>query len=224
MVEEVEEVVKETTLAILPDPLCPHGQLWTPRAKHAISIDAGAAGNHWKSRINWTGVLDPASRVGVKEPVMYFNRAFPPKALQSIVDSTNRKVQIAKAEWIAKHGNSKKRFFHVVNRKKFLRFLGINLSMALHPKRGGYAAYWTQDEKDGQTCGTPGNYLERFKMSRQEFEDIRNNLSIHEYTPEQVREVSAQLFFSPNFFLNFFFLKSPLFLILVGSLDSCSAS
>ena len=183
------------------DPLCPHGQLWTPREKHAIAVDAGAAGNHFKSRISWSGMLDPSSRAGIKEPVLYFLRAFPPKALESIVFCTNRKIQQAKADYIAKHGSTKKRFFHVLNRNKFLRFLGVNLCMALHPMRGGYAAYWTKNEKDDQCCRVPGNYLERFKMSRQEFEDIRSNLTIHEYTEAQVAEVSAQLFYLlSNFF------------------------
>jgi hypothetical protein len=57
--------------------------------------------------------------------------------------------------------------------EEFILFLGITLSMALQPVRGGIDAYWTVTNDINDTIYTPGDYGKRFKMPKHRFKEIR---------------------------------------------------
>ena len=61
----------------------------------------------------------------------------------------------------------------ILKPEEFILFLGITLSMALQPIRGGIDAYWAVDNGITDTIYSPGNYGDRFKMSKQRFKFIR---------------------------------------------------
>jgi hypothetical protein len=64
---------------------------------------------------------------------------------------------------------------------EFLLFLGITLSMALQPLRGGIDAYWAVDNGTNgtnDTVYTPGNYGERFGMPKHRFKCIRKCMTM----------------------------------------------
>lgn len=60
--------------------------------------------------------------------------------------------------------------------------------MALNRTRGGIKACWATEYPENSTAEI-GNYGERFKMPRQEFEDIRTHLKLSDYTADDVRNV-----------------------------------
>ena len=63
-----------------------------------------------------------------------------------------------------------------------LRYLGIRHAMTVEHRKGGLREYWKTDADykapDIQTVRTPGNYKQRFGMSRHRFEDLESALRL----------------------------------------------
>jgi hypothetical protein len=108
-------------------------------------------------RLNWGQLL--VENEAAKE-IDFFRLLFPMRFLNDVViPLTNGKLN--------QFGLS------LLQPDEFQLFLGITLSMALQPIRGGIDAYWATDNGTNDSVYTPGNYGERFKMPKHRFKSIR---------------------------------------------------
>ena len=58
---------------------------------------------------------------------------------------------------------------------EYWRWLGIRLVMVIEPRKGGVAKFWEETPRPN-TVYLPGRFGERFRMSRQRFQDIERCL------------------------------------------------
>jgi hypothetical protein len=108
-------------------------------------------------KLNWGQLL--VDNVAATE-FDFFRLLFPMRFMNEvIIPLTNQKLNTLQQS--------------ILQPDEFLLFLGITLSMALQPIRGGIDAYWGVEKGINDTIYTPGNYGHRFKMSKHRFKCIR---------------------------------------------------
>jgi len=66
---------------------------------------------------------------------------------------------------------------------EFLKYLGIRLQGAFERNRGPFMSNWDKEETN-DTLTKPGNYGERFGMSRDRFKNLTTTLRLAEYNNE----------------------------------------
>ena len=158
------------------DPLKPHGRMW--EVKENLNIDP-AVGSKYKtpSYIAWTPheQLTPLDDRG---PMHYFLHFFPLQVVQSMLEQTNK--EMVNRGYV---GN--------VSKGELFRWMGVQLTMCIEPKRGGIESYWKSPE-DQETTYQGGNFSQRLKMSRKRYLQIRECLRFADPVGEHdVGEVSA---------------------------------
>lgn len=133
-----------------------HGRVWVDVGDITTEV-VGNTRYYGRCRLNWGNLLVDTSKI---KELSFFRLLFPMKFLnETIIPTTNIVLE---------------RFRHkTTNAPEFIKFLGITLSMALEPSRGGLDAYWYTTEAMNNTIYTHRGYTERFKMSRDRFKSLR---------------------------------------------------
>ena len=80
-----------------------------------------------------------------------------------------------------------------LSKGELFRWMGVQLTMCIEPKRGGIDSYWKSTD-DGETTYHGANFLQRLKMSRKRYLKIRECLRFTSSSGENnVGEVSTHL-------------------------------
>jgi hypothetical protein len=135
-------------VAIAPprDLRCPNGRVWRdiPSKDHEGPEHIYDA----KSRLRFRPYNE-------KTELDWFDWGFPPKNWSMMVRGTNE-ILSSKAEELTTKG-------------ELAKYLGIRLAMSVTPRRGGMHAHFETVQREG-SVRTPGNFGERFEISRARFE------------------------------------------------------
>lgn len=160
----VEEVVEDDIVGEDPleDPrLRPHGQLWEDLGE--INVDPVANQRYnLPFRLNWGQLV--VERHNPIKALTYFLLLFPMTFLFTVVIvHMNEKLREARKQ--------------ETNKAEVLRMIGLTLSMALDPTRGGVRSYWDENEDLEGTIYQKKSYATRFNMTRHRFEDLRRYMT-----------------------------------------------
>ena len=158
------------------DLLKPHGRVW--EVKENLNIDPAVDSKYKNpSHIAWTQ-LEQLTPLDDRGPMHYFLHFFPLQVVQSMLEQTNK--EMANRGYV---GN--------VSKGELFRWMGVQLTMCIEPKRGGIESYWKSPE-DQETTYHGGNFSQRLKMSRKRYLKIRECLRFTDPVGEHdVGEVSA---------------------------------
>ena len=165
------------------DPLKPHGRVW--EVKENLNIDP-AVDSKYKtpSHIAWTP-LELLTPLYDRGPMHYFLHFFPLQVVQSMLEETNKEM-------------ANRRYVGNVSKGELFRWMGVQLTMCIEPKRGGIESYWKSPE-DQENMYHGVNFSQRFKMSRKRYLKICECLRFTDPVGEHdVGEVSAYM----NHFFN----------------------
>ena len=180
--------------------LDPNGRTW--EAVDTMPIDPSLATKSTaKSQIKWPDSnfnieSSSGSRgTGHHEPLDYFLHFFPMAAVPDILTATNQVLGTLG--------------FRSLGKAELFKWLGIQLSMAAEPLRGGNDVYWKSGENE-KTCYRFGDYQRRFYMSQGRYQQIREALR---FTPAKensfVNEVFTVITVLSEFQLNKCFFQGP---------------
>eukprot|EP01031_Cornospumella_fuschlensis_P026833 gene26833-32426_t len=168
---------------VLEDPLKPNGVQWIEREKGAIDVDVSKLPSipKHKTILRWHSIVSETCFGKIKTPLQYFQQSYPMKTLRGTIDSTLLNME-SDRERLQAMKSSKP--LYPFNKERYFKFLGITLSMALNPLRGGIDAYFS---KNNSTSGEfvlelGGNYAEKYGMGLHEYKNIRQYFQLSLYT------------------------------------------
>jgi hypothetical protein len=139
-----------------PEDLEAHGRVWRDEGD-ILTTQANIVRYSANTRLNWGQLITCQKKeydyIRLLFPIRFIHDVMIPITSQSL--NSHRQAEI--------------------NYSEFITFLGITLAMALQPIRGGVDAYWCVQKSMDGTIYLPGNYGERFNMSRQRLKLIRKH-------------------------------------------------
>ena len=158
------------------DILKPHGRV--REVKENLNIDPANDSKYKNpSRIAWTP-LEQLTPLNDRGPMDYFLHFFPLQEVQSMLEQTNKEMV-------------NRRYVGNVSKGELFRWIGVQLTMCIEPKRGGIESHWKSPE-DQETTYQGGDFSQRFKMSMKRYSKIRECLRFTDPDGEHdVGEVSA---------------------------------
>ena len=122
----------------------------------------------------------------------YFFHFFPVQVMTDILTHTNQAMAALQRPSA-----------YPLEKAELLRWFGIQLAMAVEPKRGGIDAYF-EKQVNWDTVHTAGNYEDRFKMNQCRFQSIKDSMCF--CTGSNMLHVDeVELNQIPPFLLSFFF-------------------
>ena len=158
------------------DPLKPHGRVW--EVKENLNIDPAVDSKYKNpSYIAWAP-HEQLTLLDDRGPMDYFLHFFPLQVVQSMLEQTNK--EMVNRGYV---GN--------VSKGELFRWMGVQLTMCIEPKRGGIDSYWKSPE-DKETMYQGGNFSQRCKISRKRYLEIRECLRFADPVGEHdIGEVSS---------------------------------
>jgi len=112
------------------------------------------------AQFKWRASAVNVDHEGSRPPIDYFRLCYPEQKNKEFADSTNACLKHAKLKEL--------------ENGEWLQFLGIRLAMAVESRRGPLKDYWLKEVPNESVC-TPGNFLERFKMTHNRFCEIQSH-------------------------------------------------
>jgi len=135
-----------------------HDQIWEEQGEIDIDIRVNTSYNS-NSYLKWGGLIVDNTDI---KAFSFFRLLFPMRFLNdTIIKLTNIRLRAKKQP--------------ETSTAEFIKFLGLTLTMALEPSRGGLDSYWkTEDSMEG-TIYSSRQFYSRFNMSRDRFKMLRSN-------------------------------------------------
>lgn len=175
---------------VIVDPLKPNGVQWVERDKDFFHVDVSKeqGRDRHRTEISWHSLVADTDKNKVKSPLMYFQQSYPMKTLRDTIDCTDTNMKSDSARLQADKSSKP---LYPFNKERYFKFLGITLSMALNPLRGGIDSYFSTKtfSSEEYVMEEGGNYGERFGMGLHEYKNIRQYLQLTPYTLENLGKV-----------------------------------